>query len=197
MRDAGSLRRTICIYRGDTLLQMTKSRFAIRLQRMVRGVLARNNNPAATFVSLAYRAARTLVRRVQDGETDEGTPLCADGDPFWIVNFLACGDEEDLESRYDDMLFVPAARSATAADWPDLDLFFAGKVKCLQICADWSNQNAPRDDMCVSLVDIMTLLDKHPGLCTRLRRYTDPSTYPLTVGRHVDMHTPSDGILFG
>ena len=115
MRDAASLRCTMCLYRGDTLQYMVHSMFAVRIQRVVRGVLARNNNPAATFVSLVYRTANSLVRCVQDGETDEGTPWCEDG-PFWIVNFWAHGDEEGGDGDLDgDMLFVPAARSANAA----------------------------------------------------------------------------------
>ena len=67
-------------FRTILLRGMLHARCTTRIQRVVRGLLARNaKNLAATFVALVYQTAQTLLRQMQDTETTGGTPLWLNG----------------------------------------------------------------------------------------------------------------------
>ena len=153
---------------------MFHARCTIQIQRVVRGIITRNANPAATFVALVYRTAQTLLRRVQDGQTQEGTPLVHES-PAWIFHLY-------LEDGA--MLFVPAATRARQREWLEYDLENAESVKWLEICAPWCNGKEARH----SHTDILTLLEKYPGLREHLHRLASDRA------PNFDVHTPSDGI---
>jgi len=174
MPGAANLLRTTRDRSLRTLLLdcMLRARCAAHIQRHARGRLTRNANPAATFVALVYRAARTLLRRVQDGQTQQGTPVCYG--PLWVVNFHVA---ENL------MLFVPAAPSAREDEWPDHDLWAALSVTCLEIHSlDGVHCHSPAEMVKVAL--------EHPGFLEELRQL---ATSPDAA---CDLHTPSDGIAF-
>ena len=143
-------------------------------------MLARNANPAATFVALVYQTARTLLRRMQDDETTGGTQLWLNGGdgygPVWVFHLY-------LEDG--DMLFVPAGTCARQEEWPDYDLDQALTIKWLEINAPWCDGKAARH----LPAEIVTLLQKHPDLRAQLHRLANSDNSDC------ELHTPSDGIV--
>ena len=158
---------------------MSRSHFAMSIQKIARGMLTRNVNPAATFVALVYRAARMILRRVQHSQTDAGTPVC-DG-PVWIVNF---GVTDNV------MLFVPAAPSAREEEWPEYDLAAALSVTRLEIC---NTSQAYDSSVGHSAEEILKIAVEHPEFCKELRQLVSVTEPTMPRG---DLHTPSDGVVF-